>query len=145
MWWTQGLLKAGDMAMVCNSDMAMVRNGDVAWLVGIGIGNGHALTQPMWAVARGTVEVAVGGACGMVVVRVRGVMGQCLATGSCQTLQLLLISIFIISKHSMLFTKLTWWAGQNSKFKWWGLCALVHCQFCYFCSTICPLLVYDLI
>ena len=92
----------------------------------------------MWVVARGTVEVAVGGACGMVVVRVRGVMG-------CQTLQLLLISILIISKHSMLFTKLTQWAGQNSKFKWWGLCALVHYQFCYFCSTICPLLVYDLI
>ena len=28
----------------------------------------------------------------------------------------------IISKHAMPFTKLTWWAGQNSKFKWWGLC-----------------------
>jgi hypothetical protein len=35
----------------------------------------------------------------MVVVRAGGVMGQCLATGGCQTLQLLLISILIISKH----------------------------------------------
>jgi hypothetical protein len=42
---------------------------------------------------------AVGGTCVMVVVRGGGVMGQCLATGGCQTLQLLLISILIISKH----------------------------------------------
>ena len=39
------------------------------------------------------------GTCGVVVVRVGGVMGQCLATGGCQTLQLLLICILIISKH----------------------------------------------
>jgi hypothetical protein len=36
----------------------------------------------------------------VVVVTTGGVMGQCLATGGCQTLQLLLISILIISKHS---------------------------------------------
>jgi len=42
----------------------------------------------------------VGGTRGVVVVRTRGVMGlQCLAMGGCQTLQLLLISILIISKH----------------------------------------------
>ena len=35
-WWMQGPSKAGDVAMV--------RNGDMAWLVGIGVGNGHALT-----------------------------------------------------------------------------------------------------
>jgi hypothetical protein len=35
----------------------------------------------------------------VVVVRTEGVMGQCLAMGGCQTLQLLLISILIISKH----------------------------------------------
>jgi hypothetical protein len=52
----------------------------------------------MWAVARGTVEVVVGGT-HQVVVRTEGTMGQCLATGGCQTLQLLLISILIISKH----------------------------------------------
>ena len=40
----------------------------------------------MQAVVRGTRQVVV-------VVRTGGVMGQCLATGGCQTLQLLLISI----------------------------------------------------
>jgi len=40
-----------------------------------------------------------GGTRWVVVVRTGGVMGQCLATGGCQTLQLLLISILIISKH----------------------------------------------
>jgi len=40
-----------------------------------------------------------GGNAEMVVVRTRGVMGQCLATDGCQTLQLLLISILIISKY----------------------------------------------
>ena len=35
----------------------------------------------------------------VVVVRTKEVMGQCLATTHCQTLQLLLISILIISKH----------------------------------------------
>ena len=53
----------------------------------------------MWAVARGTVVAAVGGTRRVVVVRTEGVMGQCLATTRCQTLQLLLISILIISKH----------------------------------------------
>ena len=53
----------------------------------------------MRAVTREMVEV-VGGTCQVVVVvRIEGVMGQCLATGGCQTLQLLLISILIISKH----------------------------------------------
>jgi len=53
----------------------------------------------MWVVVRGMVEAAVGGMRGVVVVRTKGVMGQCLAIGGCQTLQLLLISILIISKH----------------------------------------------
>jgi hypothetical protein len=34
-WWTRGPSKAGDVATV--------RDGDVAWLVGVGVGNGHAL------------------------------------------------------------------------------------------------------
>jgi len=53
----------------------------------------------MWALARGTAEAAVAGMRRVVVVRVGGVMGQCLATGGCQTLQLLLISVLIINKH----------------------------------------------
>jgi hypothetical protein len=53
----------------------------------------------MWVLARGTAEVAVGGTRWVVVVRTGGVMGQCLAIGSCQTLQLLLISVLIISKN----------------------------------------------
>jgi hypothetical protein len=36
---------------------------------------------------------------GMVVVSGRNVLGQCLATGGCQTLQLLLINVLIINKH----------------------------------------------
>ena len=52
-----------------------------------------------WAVVRGMVEAAVGETHGVVVVRTREVMGQCLAMGGCQTLQLLLISVLIISKH----------------------------------------------
>ena len=48
----------------------------------------------MWVVARGQ-----WGTRRVVVVRTEGVMGQFLATGGCQTLQLLLISILIISKH----------------------------------------------
>jgi hypothetical protein len=39
---------------------------------------------------------AVGG-CGLVVVRRQAVMEQCLATGGCQTLQLLLINDLIIN------------------------------------------------
>ena len=35
----------------------------------------------------------------MVVVSGRNVMGQCLAMGGCQTLQLLLINVLIINKH----------------------------------------------
>ena len=35
-WWMQGPSKAGDVATVCN--------GDMVWLVGFGVGNGHALT-----------------------------------------------------------------------------------------------------
>ena len=35
----------------------------------------------------------------VVVVRTEGVMGQFLATGGCQTLQLLLINVLIINKH----------------------------------------------
>jgi hypothetical protein len=53
----------------------------------------------MRALARGTAEAAVGGTRRVVVVRTEGVMGQCLAMGGCQTLQLLLISVLIISKH----------------------------------------------
>ena len=34
-WWTRGPSKAGDVATV--------RDGDVAWLVGVGVSNGHAL------------------------------------------------------------------------------------------------------
>jgi len=36
---------------------------------------------------------------GMVVVSGRNVVGQCLATGGCQTLQSLLINVLIINKH----------------------------------------------
>ena len=34
-WWTRGPSKVGDVVMV--------RDGDVVWLVGVGVGNGHAL------------------------------------------------------------------------------------------------------
>ena len=81
----------------------------------------------MRALARWTAEAAAGGTGQVVVVRTEGVMGQCLATGGCQTLQLLLISVLIISKHYKLITKLTQWAAQNSKFNWWGLLVLIHC------------------
>jgi hypothetical protein len=53
----------------------------------------------MRVITRGMAEVAVGGTHWVVVVRTGGAMGQCLATGGCQTLQLLLISLLIISKH----------------------------------------------
>ena len=53
----------------------------------------------MWALMRGTVEVEVGGMHGVVVVRAGGVMVQCLAMGGCQTSQLLLIHVLIISNH----------------------------------------------
>jgi hypothetical protein len=36
---------------------------------------------------------------GIVVVSGRNVLGQCLATGGCQTLKLLLIIVLIINKH----------------------------------------------
>ena len=53
----------------------------------------------MWALARRAAEAAVRGTRRVVVVRTEGVMGQCLATAHCQTLQLLLISVLIISKY----------------------------------------------
>ena len=40
---------------------------------------------------------AAAGGLGMVVVSGRNVMGQCLAMGGCQTLQLLIINILIIN------------------------------------------------
>jgi hypothetical protein len=39
------------------------------------------------------------GGCWLVVVESRGMMGQCLATGGCQTLQLLVIGRLIINKY----------------------------------------------
>jgi hypothetical protein len=75
------------------SDMV---GGDMASSVSVVIDNEHALAWPMWALTR----VNDGGGqrwwrlgCGMVVVGGREVIGQCLATIHCQTLQLLLINI----------------------------------------------------
>ena len=47
---------------------------------------------PCGHLRRAAVTAAAGG-CGLVVVTSRGVMGQCLATGGCQTLQLLVINV----------------------------------------------------
>ena len=44
---------------------------------------------------RGGAAMVVVGGCGLVVVRSRGVMGQCLAMGGCQTLKLLIIKFLI--------------------------------------------------
>ena len=67
----------------------------------VGVGASDVAQWAMWALAMSmpslgpcghsqgaTVAVAAAG-CGLVVVRSRGMMGQCLATGGCQTLQLL--------------------------------------------------------
>ena len=67
-----------------------------AW-VGMGVSNECALAWPVRAFVRGSsdgaaVMVAAEG-CGLVVVRNKGMMGQCLAMGGCQTLQLLLINV----------------------------------------------------
>ena len=37
---------------------------------------------------------------------------------------------------AMLFAKLTWWAGQNTKFNQWGLCILLYYHLCYLCNNI---------
>ena len=67
----------------------------------VGVGTGDVAQWAMWALAMSmpllgpcghlqgaTVAVVVAG-CGLVVVRSSGMMGQCLAMGGCQTLQLL--------------------------------------------------------
>jgi hypothetical protein len=48
---------------------------------------------------RGAAATAAAGGCWLVVVGSRGMMGQCLATGGCQTLQLLVIGRLIINKY----------------------------------------------
>jgi len=59
----------------------------------------HPLLGPNGRSQGHTTAAAAVGRLGMVVVSGRSVMGQCLATGGCQTLQLLLIDILIINKH----------------------------------------------
>ena len=72
--------------------------GDVVQWAGISVSDECALAWPMWALARGSGDGG-GGGCGLVVVRSRRVMVQCLAMGGCQTLQLLIIGRLIINKH----------------------------------------------
>ena len=59
-------------------------------------------------------------------------MGQCLATGGCQTLQLLLISILIISKHYKAHPV----SCTKYKIQTVGLCVLIHYHFFYLCSKL---------
>jgi hypothetical protein len=54
--------------------------GDVVQWAGVGVSDERALAWPMWALARGSGDGG-GGGCGLVVVRGRRVMVQCLATG----------------------------------------------------------------
>jgi hypothetical protein len=72
--------------------------GDMVQWAGVGVSDERALAWPMWALARGSGDSGSGG-CGLVVVRSRRVMVQCLAMGGCQTLQLLIIGRLIINKH----------------------------------------------
>ena len=72
--------------------------GDMVQWAGVGISDERALAWPMWALVRGSSDGG-GGGCGLVVVRSRRVMVQCLAMGGCQTLQLLIIRRLIINKH----------------------------------------------
>jgi len=74
--------------------------GDVACCLPTSLDEGHTRRLLMSAPSRGpcghlrgAAETAAAGGYGLVVVGSRGMMGQCLATGGCQTLQLLVINI----------------------------------------------------
>ena len=58
----------------------------------------NTLAWPVWALTRGTTGMAtMAGGGWMVVVDVIDVISQCLATGGCQTLKLLIINILIFN------------------------------------------------
>jgi hypothetical protein len=77
--------------------------GDVAYGVGSGgdmaVGvNENTLAWTIWALMRGTTGTGMTAGGGwMVVVDVIDVISQCLATGGCQTLKLLIINILIFN------------------------------------------------
>jgi hypothetical protein len=83
----------GSDAAVEGADVAV---GGRVWAV---LDNEQPLLGPDGQSQGHTTTAAAPAGLGMVVVSGRNMMGQCLATGGCQTLQLLLISVLIISKH----------------------------------------------
>ena len=95
--WHVELIRACDVAggVVGGSDVVgrVVSSGDMA--VGV---DDDALAWPNWAFMRGgsgAGNIRWGG--GMVVVGGKDVIGQCLATGGCQTSKLLIINILIFN------------------------------------------------
>ena len=99
----------------------------------VGISDEHTFAWPMWAFVKGnsggsSSRMWVGG--GKKQRNDRAMFGN----GWLPNIAIIMNQCF---NYEMLFTKLTQWAEQNSKFKWWGLHALVDCQLRYLCSKIC--------